>query len=57
MPKLGLNTRIRVLTPFTHRALELRPQAPDERRESAPKGEICRRDRLGALIHEYYRAA
>jgi putative transposase len=40
-----------------HRALELRPPGPDERRERAPKGEICRRDRLGGLIHEYYRAA
>jgi putative transposase len=35
-----------------HRALELRPPAPDERRERAPQGEIRRRDRLGGLIHE-----
>ena len=40
-----------------HRALELRPPKPDERREGAPGGEIHRRDRLGGLIHEYYRAA
>jgi putative transposase len=40
-----------------HRALELRPPDPDERRERAPTGEIRRRDRLGGLIHEYYRAA
>jgi putative transposase len=40
-----------------HRALELRPPARDERGERAPKGEICRRDRLGGLIHEYYQAA
>jgi putative transposase len=40
-----------------HRALELRPPAPGERRERAPTGEICRRDRLGGLTHEYYRAA
>jgi transposase InsO family protein len=40
-----------------HRALELRPPEPDERRERAPKGEIRRRDRLGGLIHEYHRAA
>jgi len=40
-----------------HRALELRPPELDERRERSPEGEIRRRDRLGGLIHEYYRAA
>jgi putative transposase len=40
-----------------HRALELQPPAPDERREESSLGEIRRRDRLGGLIHEYYRAA
>jgi putative transposase len=40
-----------------HRALELRPPEPDEQRERSCKGEIHRRDRLGGLIHEYYRAA
>jgi putative transposase len=40
-----------------HRALELRPPELDERRERSPVGEIRRRDRLGGLIHEYYRAA
>jgi putative transposase len=40
-----------------HRALELRPPEPDERRARAPEGQICRRDRLGGLIHEYYGAA
>jgi len=40
-----------------HRALELRPPERDERRERSPVGEIRRRDRLGGLIHEYYRAA
>jgi putative transposase len=40
-----------------HRALELRPPEPDERRERPPVDEIRRRDRLGGLIHEYYRAA
>jgi putative transposase len=40
-----------------HRALELRPPEPDERRNRSPEGEIGRRDRLGGLIHEYYRAA
>jgi transposase InsO family protein len=39
-----------------HRALELQP--PDrENQEPASVGEVCRRDRLGGLIHEYYRAA
>jgi putative transposase len=40
-----------------HRALELRPPAPGTRPERSPAGEIRRRDRLGGLIHEYYRAA
>jgi transposase InsO family protein len=40
-----------------HRALDLRPPDPDERRKRPPEGEIRRRDRLGGLIHEYYRAA
>jgi putative transposase len=40
-----------------HRALELRPPDPEERRDRSPAGEIRRRDRLGGLIHEYYRAA
>ena len=40
-----------------HRALELRPPEPDEQPERAPEGDIRRRDRLGGLIHEYYRAA
>ncbi len=40
-----------------HRALELRRPAPDKRPERSPAGEIRRHDRLGGLIHEYYRAA
>jgi transposase InsO family protein len=40
-----------------HRALELRPPELDEGRERSPECEIRRRDRLGGLIHEYYRAA
>jgi transposase InsO family protein len=40
-----------------HRALELRPPQADEQRESSRPGEIRRRDRLGGLIHEYYRTA
>jgi transposase InsO family protein len=40
-----------------HRALGLRPPERDERREETAGGEIRRRDRLGGLIHEYYRAA
>ena len=40
-----------------HRALELRPPDPDERRDRPLVSEIRRHDRLGGLIHEYYRAA
>ena len=40
-----------------HRALELRAPESVERPERSPAGEIRRRDRLGGLIHEYYRAA
>ncbi len=40
-----------------HRGLELRPPEHNERRERSPAGEIRRRDRLGGLIQEYYRAA
>jgi len=40
-----------------HRALELRRPAPDKRPEGSSAGEIRRRDRLGGLIHEYYRTA
>jgi putative transposase len=39
-----------------HRALELRPPEPKAHASSAA-GEIHRRDRLGGLIHEYYKAA
>jgi putative transposase len=39
-----------------HRALELRPPEPKAHARSAA-GEIHRRDRLGGLIHEYYKAA
>jgi len=40
-----------------HRALELRPPELDERPHRSPGGEIRPHDRLGGLIHEYYRAA
>ena len=39
-----------------HRALTLQPPKPDTPPQP-PLGEICRRDRLGGLIHEYYRTA
>ena len=39
-----------------HRALELRPPAP-QAHAGFTVAEIRRRDRLGGLIHEYYRAA
>lgn len=40
-----------------HRALRLQAPEHDERHESSSVGEIQRRDRIGGLIHEYYRAA
>jgi putative transposase len=38
-----------------HRALALCPPEPEG--DTSRGGEIWRRDRLGGLIHEYYRAA
>ena len=40
-----------------HRALELCPPQPDDDAKLSGGSEIHRRDRLGGLIHEYYRAA
>ena len=40
-----------------HRALELQPPQPRQPPATARFGEVRRRDRLGGLIHEYYRAA
>jgi putative transposase len=40
-----------------HRTLGLAPPEPERRRERSPAATIQRRDRLGGLIHEYYRAA
>jgi transposase InsO family protein len=40
-----------------HRALDLRPPIADSAQARAVSGAIRRRDRLGGLIHEYYRAA
>ena len=40
-----------------HRALRLQPPQPEEPPPRPTIGEIRRRDRLGGLIHEYYRAA
>ena len=40
-----------------HRALELQPPQPRQPPPTARFGEIRRRDRLGGLIHEYYRDA
>src|SRR6266508_3778606 len=43
--------------PYAHRALDLRPPEPDERRErSSRDDEIHRCGRLGGLIHEYLRS-
>jgi hypothetical protein len=46
-----------VLAPFTHRALDLRPPNPGTEALLPASGEIQRHDRLGGLIHDYYRAA
>jgi len=40
-----------------HRSLGLQPPEREQPRPSPTVGEIRRRDRLGGLIHEYYRAA
>lgn len=40
-----------------HRALKLQPPQPETPEPLLLAGEICRRDRLGGLIHKYYRAA
>ena len=40
-----------------HRVLHLRPPQPDEEPERSLSPAIHRRDSLGGLIHEYYRAA
>ncbi len=40
-----------------HRALDLQPPEPENADEGSTSGEIHRRDRLGGLTHEYYRAA
>jgi putative transposase len=40
-----------------HRALRLQPPDPDESPPQPAAGDVQRRDRLGGLLHEYYRAA
>lgn len=40
-----------------HRALELKPPAPDDRLSTTPTQAIHRRDLLGGLIHEYHPTA
>jgi len=40
-----------------HRALDLQPPDPDEPPSRSTVDEIRRRDKLGGLLHEYYRAA
>jgi hypothetical protein len=41
----------------SHRALWLRPPLGPPSYRPGPGGAVCRRDRLGGLIHEYERAA
>ena len=52
-----LSAQIRVLAPFTHRALNLKPPQPRDPPPTPTVGEIKRHDRLGGLIHAYYRDA
>jgi len=40
-----------------HRSLGLLPPHPDAALARSSLGEIRRRDKLGGLLHEYYRAA
>jgi putative transposase len=40
-----------------HRALKLQPPQQETPEPQPAVGEICRRDRLGGLIHGYYRSA
>jgi transposase InsO family protein len=40
-----------------HRALAMQPPHPDAAPPGSTRGEIRRRDKLGGLIHEYYRPA
>ena len=40
-----------------YRALDLRPPDPDRPPTASNRGAIQRRDRLGGLLHEYYRTA
>src|SRR5213592_272271 len=40
-----------------HRALQLQPPKPEQPAPTPTVGAIRRRDRLGGLMHEYYRAA
>ncbi len=40
-----------------HRALALQPPDPDTAPSQPTLGQIRRRDQLGGLLHEYYRAA
>ena len=44
-------------TQSPHRALKLQPPQPQEPPPTATTGAIRRHDRLGGLIHEYYRDA
>ena len=40
-----------------HRGLDLSPPQPNAKSPASPTSAVERRDRLGGLLHEYYRAA
>ena len=40
-----------------HRGLDLSPPQPNAKGRASPTSAVERRDRLGGLLHEYYRAA
>jgi len=40
-----------------HRGLDLSPPQPNAKGRASPTSAVERRDRLGRLLHEYYRAA
>jgi putative transposase len=54
---LGPHHLERVLRAYVYRALDRHPPDPVELRPSSDGGPVRRRNRLGGLLNEYYRAA